>query len=222
MAFHLRQVEERAGAARDLFLGVVEEEHCEVENAAADALTVNGYMLLVEMPATRTNLQRGDLVVELVFLAGFVLERQFAADGLVHVDLALDLVVPVRGVGILEVGHVRIGARVEGVDDHLGFDRAGDFDAAAVQGRRHWRNLPVAFANGFGFGQEIGHFAAVDARLARDARFQQFLATAFEGAVQLGDEGQRIVGEDGFKTRLDRAGDLHALGQVQTHGSSFE
>jgi hypothetical protein len=134
VAFHLRQVEEGAGAAGDLLLGVVEEDQREVEDAAGDALTVDGHVLFVEVPAARADLQGGDLVVELVFLAGFVLERQLAADGLVEVDLALDLVVPLRAVGILEVGHVGVGARVVGVDDHLGFDRAGDFGAAAFEG----------------------------------------------------------------------------------------
>ena len=41
MAFHLRQVEEGAGAARDLFFGVVEQEDGEVKNAAAHALAIN-------------------------------------------------------------------------------------------------------------------------------------------------------------------------------------
>jgi hypothetical protein len=69
VAFHLRQVEEGAGAAGDLLLGVVEEDQAEVEDAAGDALAVNGDVLLVEVPAARTDLQGGDLVVELVFLA---------------------------------------------------------------------------------------------------------------------------------------------------------
>ena len=46
-----------------------EETHC-----CDYLLTVDQDMLFVEVPAARTNLQRGDLVVEFVFLAGFVLE----------------------------------------------------------------------------------------------------------------------------------------------------
>jgi hypothetical protein len=154
-------------------------------------------VLFVEVPAARTDLQGGDLVVQLVFLAGFVLERQLAADGLVQVDLALDLVVPLRAVGVLEVGHVGISAGVEGVDDHLGFDRAGDFGAAALQGLGQRGDLPVAFADVLGFRQEVGHFAGVDAGLALDAGLQQFLAAGFEGAVQLGDQFER------FGVRMD-------------------
>ena len=62
--------------------------------------------------------------------------------------------------------------------------------------------------------------AGIDAGLAGDAGLQQFLAAGFEGAVQLGDQSQRVVGEDGFVTRLDRAGNLHALRKVEAHGSS--
>jgi hypothetical protein len=43
-----------------------------------------------------------------------------------------------------------------------------------------------------GFRQEVGHFAGIDAGLARDAGLEQFLATAFEGAVQLGDQFEGV------------------------------
>ena len=132
MAFHLRQVVEGAGAVGHLLPGVVEEHQGEVEQAAGDALAIDGDVLLVEVPAARTNLQGGDLVVEFVGLA-VLFEADGAADGVLDVHLALDLVEPVRAVGILEVGHVGVGARVEGVDDHLALDRAGDFDAPALQ-----------------------------------------------------------------------------------------
>src|SRR5574343_558528 len=217
VAFHLRQVVERAGATGNLFLCVVEEDQTEVEQAAGNALAIDQHVLLVEVPAARTDLQGGDGVVELVFLAVLVLERQFAADRLVQIDLTLDLVVPVRGVGILEVGHVGVSAGVEGVDDHLGFDRAGDFGAATLQGLGQRGDLPVTFADVLGFRQEVRHFAGINAGLALDAGLQQFLAAAFEGAVQLGDQFEGFEGQDGFVTRLDVAGDLHALGQVEAH-----
>ena len=108
------------------------------------------HVLLVEVPAARAHLQRRDLVVELVaLLAGrrLLLERERAPDRLADVDLALDLVGPERRVRVLEVGHVRVGARIEGVDDHLGVDRAGDLDPAPMQRRRHRRDLPVAGAD---------------------------------------------------------------------------
>ena len=70
------------------------------------------------------------------------------------------------------------------------------------------------------FRQVAADFAGIDAGLAGNAGLQQFLAAAFEGAVQLGDQGQRIMRQNGFVTGLDRAGDLHASRQVQAHGIS--
>ncbi|MNM75117.1 hypothetical protein D3C81_868900 [compost metagenome] len=219
MAFHLGQVEERAGAAGDLLAGIVEQEQREIEDAARDALAVDGDVLFVQVPAARTHLQRGDLVVQLVLLA-LRFQGQRAAHGGLQVDLALQLVVPVGGVGVLEVGHVAVSARVEGVDHHLGFDRAGDFHAAAFQRLGHRGNLPVAFADALGFRQEIGDFAGVQALGALDARGQQFLTARLEGAVQLVYQGQGFRREDIFVGRQDFAGNLHARGQRDSHQCS--
>ena len=166
--FHLRQVEVRTGAARQLLLGVVEHEQGEVEDAAGDALAVDQHVLFIEVPAARTHDQGGDLVVELVGLA-VLLERNRAAHGVAHIDLAGDLVVPVRRVRIFEVGHVAVGAGVEGVDDHLALDRTGDFHAAAFQRLRNRRDLPVAVADVRGFGRKSGRSPA-SRRLARSTR----------------------------------------------------
>jgi hypothetical protein len=79
----------------------------------------------------------------------------------------------------------------------------------------HRRDLPVAGADVRGFRQEVGHLAGVDARLASDACLEQFLAAAFEGAMQPGDQRQRVDGQDGFVTRLDRAGDCTPCGRLR-------
>jgi hypothetical protein len=65
-------------------------------------------------------------------------------------------------------------------------------------------NLPVAVANVPGFRQKVGHFAGVDPRLTSDPRLQQFLAATFEGTMQFGHQSQRVRGENGFVTGLDR------------------
>ena len=222
MAFHLRQVVERASAPGDLLLGVVEEHQAEVENAAGHALTVNQHVLLVQMPTARANLQRGNLVVQLVFLAHLVDVADLAADGVLQIDLTLNLVKPVGAVGILKVGHVGISARVVGVDDHLGFDRAGDFGAAALQRLGQRRNFPGAFADRFGLRQEVGHLAGVNADLALDAGFQQFLTARLESAMQFGDERQRIVGQNLVETGIKRGVHLHASRQIKAHGNSSD
>jgi hypothetical protein len=118
------------------------------------------------------------------------------------------------GVGIFEVSHVGISAGVEGVDDHLGFDRAGDFGATTLQRLGQRGDLPVTFTDVLGFRQEVRHLAGVDTGLAGNASGQQFLATGFESAVQFSDQFERFESQDGFVLRLDRGGDLHALGKV--------
>jgi len=127
-------------------------------------------MLLVEVPATWTHLQRGDLVIELVGLA-FLFQSQGAANRLAEIDLALNLVVPRRRIRIFEVGHVAVGARVERVDHHLGVDRTGDFDATAFQRFRQRRDLPGRIiTNVFGFSEEIEFFTCIQALGQHDAR----------------------------------------------------
>lgn len=114
------------------------------------------------MPAARTHDQRRGLVVERVRLA-VLLERDRPAHGFFEVDLADDLVLPRGRVRILEVGHVRIRAGVERVDDHLALDRAGDFDAPALQILRQRRDGPVAFADRLRFFEKAGALARVEA-----------------------------------------------------------
>src|SRR3546814_5786580 len=69
-------------------------------------------------------------------------EADLAADRVAQVDLTLDLIEPVRAVRVLEVRHVRVGARVERIDDHLALDRTGDFGTANYQRLRQRRDLP--------------------------------------------------------------------------------
>jgi len=176
------------------------------------ALAVDRHVLLVEMPAARTHDQRRDLVVQPVRLA-VLLERDRAAYRVLQVDLAVDLVRPARRVRILEVRHVRVGAGVQRVDDHLALDGARDLDTAALQVGRQRRDLPVAFADRLRVGQEIGAFAGVEALGAFDAGLQQRLATRLERTVQRRDERECFRRQDCFVTRLDFAGDRHALRQ---------
>ena len=73
----------------------------------------------------------------------------------------------------------------------LRVDRAGDLDAAALQRRRHRRDLPVAVADRRGLGEEVGALAGVEPLGALGAGREQLLAARLEGAVQLGDELER-------------------------------
>jgi hypothetical protein len=193
----------------------VEHEHGEVEDAAGDALAVHLHVLLVQVPAARAHLQRGDLVVELVGLAA-LLEHEFAADRLAQVDLALDLVGPVRCVRILEVGHVAVRARIERVDDHLRLDRAGDLDAPALERLGDRRDSPVAVTHRSRLRQEVRTLALIQALGPRDPIRQQLPAARLVLPMQLRDERERVVREDLGEFRGDDGrvyGD--ALRQVQ-------
>src|SRR6185503_21125573 len=102
----------RTGAARELFPGVMEKGEREIEQTAGNALAVDGDVLFIQMPAARADLQHGDLVVQFVYFSGLVREADRAADRVLEVHLALDLVEPVRTVRVLEIGHVRIRAGI--------------------------------------------------------------------------------------------------------------
>ena len=186
-----------------------------------DALAVDHDVLLVEMPAARAHLQGRDLLVEPVALAR-LLEGEPAPDRLDEVDLPLDQVVPDRRVAVLEVGHVAVRARVERVDDHLGVDRPGDLDAAALERLGQRGDAPVAFADGLRLGQEVGPLAGVEPLGTRRTRGQQLAPARLEGAVQPGHQLERLLAENGLETGKDRRVDLHARGQREVHEISLE
>ena len=122
----------------------MEDVQAEVDQRARDRLAVDPQVLLGQVPAARAHQQRGELRRELVLLAvrARVLDR--ALDGVDQVDVAADLVLPRRGVRVLEVGHEAARARVERVDDELAVGRPGDLHPpVAVVGRRRG-DLPVA------------------------------------------------------------------------------
>jgi hypothetical protein len=210
---HLGQVVVRAGAALDQLGGVVEEVQPEIKQAARHGLAVDGKVLLLEVPAARAADERrqaavGAQAVPLVAL----LEVDLAADGVVQVELAVDHVVPGRRGGVLEVGHVGPHVRVEGVDDHLAVDGAGDLDAAVDQARGRKRALPdIALADVLGLGQKIGQDAAVELGLADHAALEELLAAGVEGAVQQREEDGGIFGQDLFGFVVERAEDEHLL-----------
>ena len=190
----------------------MEHEQGEIKNAAGNALAVDQHVLFIKVPAARTHDEGGDLVVQLVRLA-ILLERNRLAHGVEHIDLARQLVIPVRRVRIFEVRHVAVRAGIEGVDDHLALDGTGDFHAAAFQRLRNRRDLPVAIADMRGFWQEIRTLARVEALGAFHAHGQQLLATRLECARQLGHQRQRCRRQNLFVAGLDVTRDLHAFGK---------
>ena len=137
-----------------------------------------------------------------------------AADGVAQIDLAFEQVVPERRAGVFEVGHEDFGAGVEGVDDHLAIDGAGDFDAAIHEVGGQRGNGPCGFANVFCVGEEVRLFAGVNALLPLMTRGKQCFAARVEGALQIDNEGHGLGGENFSKTIAYRRENLDT-GQIE-------
>ena len=195
-------------------MGVVEKVEAEVEQRAAHRLAIYFDVFFEQVPATGPHHEHGGFGVQLVLLGGRA-ERNSAAHGITQVDLALNDVFPSRGVGVFQVGHEHLGPGIEGVDNHLAFDRTGDFHAAVEQIGRYRSYRPVALADGDSLGQEIGQLASLKIELPLGPTGQHPAPTALEVAVQLGHERQRRRREDFGEFRRIRAEDLHSFGREE-------
>src|SRR5262249_41888664 len=190
MTLELRKIEVGTAAARDELPRVVEEVEREIEDAARDRLPVDRHVLLRQMPAARAHEQGSDLLVQLVSLPIGAHIVDAAAYRVAQVDVALDQVVPLRRVGVLEVGHEDLRAGNERVDDHLPSDRTGDLDAAVLDVGGNRRAGPVGLAYGARLGKKFGQLAGIELALARGAAREKLGAAAAEGALQLRSKSQ--------------------------------
>src|SRR5207249_4736945 len=102
----------------------------------------------------------------------------------------------------------------EGVDHHLAVDRARDLDAAVLEIAGSSRNPPAVVLTDLPrLGQKIRELAGVDLRLALGPPAEELLPARIELAVQVGDERQRLLGQDllaplgGAAANLDRHGE---------------
>ncbi len=93
--FHFRQVEVRTCATRQLLFRVMDHEQRKVENTARNTLAINQHMFFIQMPAAWTHDQCCGLVVQLIGLA-ILFQCNCLSHCVDHVDLAGNLVVPVR------------------------------------------------------------------------------------------------------------------------------
>src|SRR5215203_4825417 len=163
VALHLGQVEVRPRAVVQQRPGVVEEVQAEIEESPGDLLPIYKHVLLEEVPAAGPGQDHGRVIVQLVVLARVgVVEGDGAFDGLLHVELALQHVVPGRAVGVLEVRHPAARPRVERVYGHLAVGRSCKLNAPVLQVVRDRGYLPVPFPDVFGLGQKVRHLARVD------------------------------------------------------------
>ena len=196
-ALQLGQVEIRAEVLRRQCRGVVEGEQAEVEQGPGQARAIDADVFFIQVPAARTHHQHGQAFgLQRVVLAAVRRHPvQGAGHGLAQRALAGQQVGPGGRCGIFEIGHVDARPRVQRVDHHLGFDRAGDFDAAVQQGGRQLGDLPVGFANGAGVFAEVGQLAGIKTRGADATGDQPGLAGRLEAAMQFGQEVQGRRGQ---------------------------
>jgi hypothetical protein len=185
VGLHLGQVEERRQTRGEQRRPGVEEVHAEVKQRARNRLAVDQQVALGQVPAPRADQQGRRVVFELVVATVRPVVGDAAGDRVVQVDLALDHVAPRRGVGVLEVGHEAVGARVERVDDQLAIRRPGDLHPALTQRFGHGRDPPVAGADLLSLGQEVEHLALGQAGPALHPGAQQLLAPVLEFGMEL-------------------------------------
>ena len=160
MTFHFGQIKIGSTATCQQFPGVMKHEQRKVENTTTDALTIDQGMFFIQMPAAWPHHQRRHLVIESIHLA-ILFQRNRTPHRIAQIDLSLNLIVPIRGIAILEIGHVRIRTRVQGIDNHLAFHRPGNLDPTTLQVSRQRCNRPVTFANRAGRGQKIRALACI-------------------------------------------------------------
>ena len=117
--------------------------------------------------------------------------------------MPVEAVRPCRRVRVLEIGHEAASARVQGVDDHLPVDRAGDLAATVLQIGRDRRDPPVALASVPGLEEEVGELAGGNALLPFGARGEEALPFQIETALKARHELECFLGENLCVSPLD-------------------
>ena len=142
-----------------------------------------------------------------------------ATDGIDERRLSGDDVGPRRRERVLEVGHEHPRPRIEGVDHHLGLGRTGDLDAPVIEVGRCRSDGPVGLADVARPRQEVERHAVLELGLALLASLQEVDADRAEPTLQVGDEGEGVVGQDPVGTRDRRARDDDAVERHQSPSS---
>ena len=185
-------------------------------------------MLFGQVPAARADHQHRGIVADRIMLAAVgigVVEPPGPVIAQVH--LALDQLVPHRRGRVLEIGHERLRAAVERVDQHLGVGRAGDLDPAIEKVGGDAADRPVGLANLARVLGKIGQLAGIEPRLPFDPPVEQFAAARVEPLVQLGEEiergfGQDLVGAADFRRFGNDAGTVEHFTHNSTGSTQIE
>src|SRR5215470_19674703 len=108
------------------------------------------------MPSTRAHQQGRGFFLQAIWLSLGAGIFNSAINGIMQVNMALDITLPGGGMGVFEIGHEYFGARVQGVDNHFSFHGAGDLYTAVQEIMRDGSYSPLTVADMLGFGEKIG------------------------------------------------------------------
>src|SRR5262249_35171264 len=127
-----------------------------------------------------------------------------AHDCVVDVHLSVERAGPSGRMRILKIGHETTRPGIEGVDDHLAIDGAGDFDAAICKVARHFGDAPIMAPDTRRLRQEIGKPALIELDLplspVEEQRFAPLVELALKSRYELhsvGREYRGVGGRDG-------------------------
>jgi hypothetical protein len=183
MAFELGQIEVRPDAGGDGRSGADREVGRDVEECTGDRFAVDQDVLFHEVPATRPDDQRGDLITQCIVLAVRVGEIEGALQRRQQIDLPGDHVVERRSVAVLEVGHEHFCTGVERVNDGLAVGRSGEFDPAIDEAGGGRRYRPRTLANLPGLGEKVGDGTVRERHCTLRTSVHQLSAYRLEFAV---------------------------------------
>ena len=184
-------------------------------SAPATTSPFDGHVVFGQMPAARADHQHRGIVADRIMLAAVRVGVVEPAEPVIaQVHLALDQLVPHRRGRVLEIGHERLRAAVERVDQHLGVGRAGDLDAAVQQVARGWRRPSTrprgcrASPRGKSGSSPASNRACRSCRASSSSRRRDV-----EPLVQLGEEVERAS-----RQHLARAADCWKVRQRSAAG----
>src|SRR5438552_8136042 len=160
-------------------------------------------MPCLEIPSAGPDQERRDLAVQPVLFAVRARVLDGPPGGIAEVYLAFDHVPPRWRVRIFEIGHDRLGARVQGIDHHLPVRGTRDLYPPVHQVVRDGSDPPRVVPHPPGGLREVERLSLIHPRLALSSPTQQVQAGGIEPSVEVRDELERFPG-DGLETSTVR------------------
>ena len=163
------------------------------------------------MPSAWTNQERRDLAVQPVLFAVRARVLDGPPGGIAEVYLAFDHVPPRWRVRIFEIGHERLGARVQGIDHHLPVRWTRDLYPPVHQVVRDGSDPPRVVPHPPGGLREVERHSLIHPRLALSSPTQQVQAGGIEPSVEVRDELERFPREEFEASPVHRGANLGRL-----------